>query len=109
SAPNMNLCSKCYRDLRVSAEQAASAKAVTEKTLSFKSNPSPIYQRWFQSMVNDSALWSIGRRWFLSDLVANDGEYRSSSVSVEASSTVVLFAGGFAHYGALLHPLSLNS
>ncbi|CAN0901433.1 Zinc finger A20 and AN1 domain-containing stress-associated protein 1 [Linum grandiflorum] len=38
SAPNMNLCSKCYRDLQVSAEQAASAKAVTEKTLSFKSS-----------------------------------------------------------------------
>ncbi|CAN0841725.1 Zinc finger A20 and AN1 domain-containing stress-associated protein 1 [Linum grandiflorum] len=38
SASNMNLCSKCYRDLRVTEEQAASAKAVMEKTLSFNSN-----------------------------------------------------------------------
>uniref|UniRef100_A0A2P2IJL7 Uncharacterized protein MANES_02G032000 n=1 Tax=Rhizophora mucronata TaxID=61149 RepID=A0A2P2IJL7_RHIMU len=34
----MNLCSKCYRDLRVKEEQAASAKAVMEKTLGMKSN-----------------------------------------------------------------------
>ncbi|CAN0908664.1 Zinc finger A20 and AN1 domain-containing stress-associated protein 1 [Linum grandiflorum] len=38
SASNMNLCSKCYRDLRVSEEQSASAKALMEKTLSLKSN-----------------------------------------------------------------------
>lgn len=37
TAANMNLCSKCYRDLRVNEEQAASAKAVMEKTLSIKS------------------------------------------------------------------------
>ncbi|KAJ6943335.1 zinc finger A20 and AN1 domain-containing stress-associated protein 1-like [Populus alba x Populus x berolinensis] len=29
----MNLCSKCYRDLRAEEEQAASAKAAMEKTL----------------------------------------------------------------------------
>ncbi|CAL1380684.1 unnamed protein product [Linum trigynum] len=33
----MNLCSKCYREIRVSKEQAASAKAAMEMTLSFKS------------------------------------------------------------------------
>ncbi|CAI0476722.1 unnamed protein product [Linum tenue] len=37
SPSNMNLCSKCYREIRVSEEQAASAKAAMEKTLSFKS------------------------------------------------------------------------
>ncbi|CAN1258678.1 Zinc finger A20 and AN1 domain-containing stress-associated protein 1 [Linum perenne] len=31
SASNMNLCSKCYRDVRASEEQAASAKAVSNK------------------------------------------------------------------------------
>ncbi|KAG8662161.1 zinc finger A20 and AN1 domain-containing stress-associated protein 1 [Manihot esculenta] len=36
TAANMNLCSKCYRDLRVKEEQAASAKAAMEKTLSIK-------------------------------------------------------------------------
>ncbi|XP_065858061.1 zinc finger A20 and AN1 domain-containing stress-associated protein 1 [Euphorbia lathyris] len=36
---NMNLCSKCYRDLRAEEEQAASAKAVMEKTLSIKPKP----------------------------------------------------------------------
>ncbi|CAN0830770.1 hypothetical protein LINGRAPRIM_LOCUS3364 [Linum grandiflorum] len=34
----MNLCSKCYRDLQVFAEQAASVKVVTEKILTFKSS-----------------------------------------------------------------------
>ena len=33
TAANMNLCSKCYRDLRAEEEQAASAKAAMEKTL----------------------------------------------------------------------------
>ncbi|KDP25575.1 hypothetical protein JCGZ_20731 [Jatropha curcas] len=37
TAANMNLCSKCYRDLRANEEQAASAKAAMEKTLSIKS------------------------------------------------------------------------
>ncbi|CAI0413988.1 unnamed protein product [Linum tenue] len=37
SPSNMNLCSKCYREIRVCEEQAASAKAAMEKTLSFKS------------------------------------------------------------------------
>ncbi|KAJ9147798.1 hypothetical protein P3X46_029919 [Hevea brasiliensis] len=37
TAANMNLCSKCYRDLRAEEEQAASAKAAMEKTLSIKS------------------------------------------------------------------------
>ncbi|CAN0830760.1 Zinc finger A20 and AN1 domain-containing stress-associated protein 1 [Linum grandiflorum] len=38
SVPHMNLCSKCYRDPQVSAEQAASEKVVPEKILSFKSS-----------------------------------------------------------------------
>ncbi|KAK8710606.1 hypothetical protein V6N13_145920 [Hibiscus sabdariffa] len=33
TASNMNLCSKCYRDLRAGEEQAAKAKAVMEKSL----------------------------------------------------------------------------
>ncbi|GKV38157.1 hypothetical protein SLEP1_g46099 [Rubroshorea leprosula] len=37
TAANMDLCSKCYRDLRVEEEQAAKAKAVMEKSLSPKS------------------------------------------------------------------------
>ncbi|XP_050226669.1 zinc finger A20 and AN1 domain-containing stress-associated protein 1 [Mercurialis annua] len=36
TASNMNLCSKCYRDFRGQEEQAASAKAAMEKTLSIK-------------------------------------------------------------------------
>ncbi|KAG6788418.1 hypothetical protein POTOM_004484 [Populus tomentosa] len=37
TAANMNLCSKCYRDLRAEEEQAALAKAAMEKTLNIKS------------------------------------------------------------------------
>jgi predicted nucleic acid binding AN1-type Zn finger protein len=37
TAANMNLCSKCYRDLRAEEEQAAFAKAAMEKTLNMKS------------------------------------------------------------------------
>ncbi|KAK8709377.1 hypothetical protein V6N13_060393 [Hibiscus sabdariffa] len=33
TAANMNLCSKCYRDLRAGEEQAAKAKAAMEKSL----------------------------------------------------------------------------
>ncbi|KAL1198183.1 Zinc finger A20 and AN1 domain-containing stress-associated protein 1 [Cardamine amara subsp. amara] len=33
SPSNMNLCSKCYRDIRAKEEQAASAKAAMEKSL----------------------------------------------------------------------------
>ncbi|XP_010553481.1 PREDICTED: zinc finger A20 and AN1 domain-containing stress-associated protein 1-like isoform X2 [Tarenaya hassleriana] len=33
TAASMNLCSKCYRDLRVKEEQSASAKAAVEKSL----------------------------------------------------------------------------
>ncbi|EOA37159.1 hypothetical protein CARUB_v10010492mg [Capsella rubella] len=33
SPSNMNLCSKCYRDIRAKEEQAASAKAAVEKSL----------------------------------------------------------------------------
>ncbi|XP_021901886.1 zinc finger A20 and AN1 domain-containing stress-associated protein 1 [Carica papaya] len=41
TAANMNLCSKCYRDLRVKEEQAASAKAAVEESL----NPKPPKQQ----------------------------------------------------------------
>ncbi|KAK9147589.1 hypothetical protein Scep_006346 [Stephania cephalantha] len=37
----MNLCSKCYRDLRVKEEQEASAKAAFEKSLNPPSKPQP--------------------------------------------------------------------
>ncbi|KAK8495834.1 hypothetical protein V6N13_026296 [Hibiscus sabdariffa] len=37
TAANMNLCSKCYRDLRAGEEQAAKAKAVMEKSLGVNS------------------------------------------------------------------------
>ncbi|CAF2115712.1 unnamed protein product [Brassica oleracea var. botrytis] len=33
SPSNMNLCSKCYRDIRATEEQAASAKAAVDKSL----------------------------------------------------------------------------
>ncbi|GMJ00366.1 stress-associated protein 7 [Hibiscus trionum] len=33
TAANMNLCSKCYRDLRVGEEQAVQVKAAVEKSL----------------------------------------------------------------------------
>lgn len=33
SPSNMNLCSKCYRDIRATEEQTASAKAAVEKSL----------------------------------------------------------------------------
>ncbi|KAA3460200.1 zinc finger A20 and AN1 domain-containing stress-associated protein 1-like [Gossypium australe] len=36
TAANMNLCSKCYRDLRAGEVQAAKAKAAMEKSLSVK-------------------------------------------------------------------------
>ncbi|KAH1089691.1 hypothetical protein J1N35_016948 [Gossypium stocksii] len=36
TAANMNLCSKCYRELRAGEEQAAKAKAAMEKSLSVK-------------------------------------------------------------------------
>ncbi|XP_022922385.1 zinc finger A20 and AN1 domain-containing stress-associated protein 1-like [Cucurbita moschata] len=36
SAGTENLCSKCYRDSRIEAEQAASAKAAMEKSLQSK-------------------------------------------------------------------------
>ncbi|XP_021654253.2 zinc finger A20 and AN1 domain-containing stress-associated protein 1 isoform X3 [Hevea brasiliensis] len=42
TAANMNLCSKCYRDLRAEEEKAASAKAAMEKTLSIKSKQEDI-------------------------------------------------------------------
>ncbi|KAJ6393794.1 hypothetical protein OIU77_023100 [Salix suchowensis] len=37
TAASMNLCSKCYRDLRAEEEQAAFAKAAMDKTLKIKS------------------------------------------------------------------------
>ncbi|KAJ6415303.1 hypothetical protein OIU84_004152 [Salix udensis] len=37
TAASMNLCSKCYRDLRAEEEQVASAKAAMEKTLNINS------------------------------------------------------------------------
>lgn len=43
TAANMGLCSKCYRDLRVKEDQAASAKAAMEKSLNLKS-PKQIHQ-----------------------------------------------------------------
>ncbi|XVF10737.1 hypothetical protein REPUB_Repub07fG0208500 [Reevesia pubescens] len=36
TAANMNLCSKCYRDIRAGEEQAAKAKAAMEKSLGVK-------------------------------------------------------------------------
>ncbi|XP_057976994.1 zinc finger A20 and AN1 domain-containing stress-associated protein 1 [Malania oleifera] len=42
SAATMNLCSKCYRDLRIKEEQAASAKAAVEKSLNPASCSPPL-------------------------------------------------------------------
>ncbi|KAE8661799.1 Zinc finger A20 and AN1 domain-containing stress-associated protein 7 [Hibiscus syriacus] len=38
TAANMNLCSKCYRDLRAGEEQAAQVKVAMEKSLRVKTN-----------------------------------------------------------------------
>ncbi|KAL5748592.1 hypothetical protein ACOSP7_025630 [Xanthoceras sorbifolium] len=38
TAANMNFCSKCFADLRVEEEQAASAKAAMKKSLNLKSS-----------------------------------------------------------------------
>ncbi|XP_057462198.1 zinc finger A20 and AN1 domain-containing stress-associated protein 1-like [Actinidia eriantha] len=42
AAATMNLCSKCYRDLRVAEEQAASAKATMDKFVNPCPNPNPV-------------------------------------------------------------------
>ncbi|GFZ06939.1 armadillo repeat kinesin 3 [Actinidia rufa] len=42
TAATMNLCSKCYRDLRVAEEQAASAKAAMDKFVNPCPNPNPV-------------------------------------------------------------------
>uniref|UniRef100_A0A7C8YY98 AN1-type domain-containing protein n=1 Tax=Opuntia streptacantha TaxID=393608 RepID=A0A7C8YY98_OPUST len=39
AAATMNLCSKCYRDLRLKEEQAVSAKAAVEKSMSSSVSP----------------------------------------------------------------------
>ncbi|PSS11480.1 Zinc finger A20 and AN1 domain-containing stress-associated protein [Actinidia chinensis var. chinensis] len=51
TAATMNLCSKCYRDLRVTEEQAASAKAAMDKLV----NPNPVLFS-LDSQVGDSSL-----------------------------------------------------
>ncbi|KAG8495980.1 hypothetical protein CXB51_009474 [Gossypium anomalum] len=55
TAANMNLCSKCYRDLRVGEEQAAKAKAVMEKSLSIKTKHEPFVVETFKPHVGSSS------------------------------------------------------
>ncbi|MBA0708216.1 hypothetical protein Golax_020190 [Gossypium laxum] len=55
TAANMNLCSKCYRDLRVGEEQAAKAKAVMEKSLSIKTKHEPVVVETFKPHVGSSS------------------------------------------------------
>ncbi|KAK6935277.1 Zinc finger, AN1-type [Dillenia turbinata] len=50
TAATMNLCSKCYRDLCIKEEQAASAKASMEKSM----NPLPVTALQHESHVADS-------------------------------------------------------
>uniref|UniRef100_A0A2P2JPX4 Uncharacterized protein MANES_02G032000 n=1 Tax=Rhizophora mucronata TaxID=61149 RepID=A0A2P2JPX4_RHIMU len=80
TAANMNLCSKCYRDLRVKEEQAASAKAVMEKTLSVKSNRQDGNS---DSLRPDSAQSAVA--------VASDS-FSSSSAAASGSSEPVAVA-----------------
>ncbi|XP_068651126.1 zinc finger A20 and AN1 domain-containing stress-associated protein 1-like [Aristolochia californica] len=44
SAATLNLCSVCYRDYNIKQEQAASAKAVVEKSLNTPKNESIVFQ-----------------------------------------------------------------
>ncbi|KAH1115622.1 hypothetical protein J1N35_009000 [Gossypium stocksii] len=55
TAANMNLCSKCYQDLRVGEEQAAKAKAVMEKSLSIKTKHEPVVVETFKPHVGSSS------------------------------------------------------
>ena len=48
SASNMNLCSKCYRDLRAGEEQAAKAKAAMEKSVIVKTKKEEIVVETFK-------------------------------------------------------------
>ncbi|OMO80963.1 Zinc finger, AN1-type [Corchorus olitorius] len=51
TAANMNLCSKCYRDLRADEEQAAKAKAAMEKSLSVKTKQDDVVVETFKPVV----------------------------------------------------------
>ncbi|GMJ06164.1 hypothetical protein like AT1G12440 [Hibiscus trionum] len=44
TAANMNLCSKCYRDLRAGEEQAVQVKAAMEKSLRVKTKEDDVVQ-----------------------------------------------------------------
>lgn len=59
TAANMDLCSKCYRDLRVKEDQAASAKAAMEKSLNLKS-PKQIHRTPELATVNVAAEPFVG-------------------------------------------------
>ncbi|XVF52745.1 hypothetical protein PTKIN_Ptkin05aG0043400 [Pterospermum kingtungense] len=48
TAANMNLCSKCYRDLRAGEEQAAKAKAAMEKSLKLKTKQEDVVVETFK-------------------------------------------------------------
>ncbi|XVF51616.1 hypothetical protein PTKIN_Ptkin04bG0198600 [Pterospermum kingtungense] len=48
TAANMNLCSKCYRDLRASEEQDAKLKAAMEKSLGVKTTQEDVVVETFK-------------------------------------------------------------
>ncbi|XVF13266.1 hypothetical protein REPUB_Repub08aG0193800 [Reevesia pubescens] len=51
TASNMNLCSKCYRDLRAGEEQATKAKAAMEKSLCVKTKQEDVVVETFMPVV----------------------------------------------------------
>ncbi|MBA0835117.1 hypothetical protein Goarm_007419 [Gossypium armourianum] len=62
TAANMNLCSKCYRDLRAGEEQAAKAKAAMEKSLSVNTKQEDVVDETVKPVLS-FLMWVPHRRW----------------------------------------------
>ncbi|KAE8694316.1 Zinc finger A20 and AN1 domain-containing stress-associated protein 7 [Hibiscus syriacus] len=73
TASNMNLCSKCYRNLRAGEEQVAKAKAAMEKSLSVEAKRNEVVAEAFKRVEESSHV-------------------ASSSTAVEQQTTVVVAA-----------------
>ncbi|KAE8699870.1 Zinc finger A20 and AN1 domain-containing stress-associated protein 7 [Hibiscus syriacus] len=74
TASNMNLCSKCYRNLRAGEEQAAKAKVVMEKSLGVEAKLDEVVAEAFKRVEEPSHV-------------------ASSSTAVEQQTTVIVAAG----------------
>lgn len=76
TASNMNLCSKCYRDIRASEEQDAKFQAAMEKSLGFKTKQEDVVVETFRRVEDVPYFGS------------------SSSSTVEQQPPVAVVAGG---------------